>query len=544
MIARKRGGRLAWLTLALTVAGVAPAASAVSAQAQNGPVGPPVTAAVQVTTNPDPARAHSTPQIARNPKTGELVIGEAEIRTKKTCDIHISTDDGRSWFDGGSPMMKPFTDCSQQATNGPYITLQFVPDGTLFASFFANDPKYEATLNRNDQPRSIFLARSPDSGRTWSTTVAYEGKEGDPGVGGSRRAQMAVDPKHPQNVYIGWQKGGFSIPAPGGARKGMMSVSHDGGRSFGPPVELSDSRGGGQPRPAVDSKGVVHVVFAADTFGTPTGDAAPPRGLLYRHSIDQGRTWSTAKEIDPGNVGFSFGRRQLIAVDPKTDALYVTWGGNANPRAQRPAVGAPSTPAFDDREIMFRSSSDGGNTWSDAKIVNDDTATRDIQHYDPGISVAPNGRVDLAWYDFRNSPTPENEGPGGNAGGANDIYAAYSTDGGATFSRNVRVSDRTADRTIGIWSNNSHSQTSVAIISSDTTTYVAWSDSRNGNSVTNAEDIYFASIEHSPARTASDQDNDADVPGWVVVAASAAVGMGVTVLLALFVNRRRSRAAA
>ena len=39
-----------------------------------------------------------------------------------------------------------------------------------------------------------------------------------------------------------------------------------------------------------------------------------------------------------------------------------------------------------------------------------------------------------------------------------------------------RVSDRTADRTIGIWSNNSHSQTSVAIISSDTTTdpVLAW----------------------------------------------------------------------
>jgi hypothetical protein len=538
MIRRNRRSRLVWPALGVLVAALAPGAGAQEALLDE----PVVTAAVQVTTNADPTRAHSTPQIARNPVTGELVIAEAEVRSKKTCDIHISVDDGRTWFDGGSPMTKPFTDCSQQATNGPYITLQFVPDGTLFASFFANDPKYTNELNRNDIPRSIFLARSDDSGRTWGTTLAYEGKEGDPGIGGSRRAQLSVDPAHPLNVYVGWQKGGFSTPAPGGARKGMLSVSHDGGRSFGPPQELSDARGGGQPRTAVDSKGVVHAIFAADTFGTPTGDAAPPRPILYRRSVDQGRTWSAPVEIDPGNVGFSFNRRQLIAIDPKTDALYITWHGNTNPRARRPPANEPSTAAFDDREIMFRSSLDGGTTWSASKPVNDDAPLPNIQHYDPGISVAPNGRLDLAWYDFRNSPTPEFEGPGGNAGGMNDIYATSSFDRGETFTKNVRVSDRISDRNIGVWSNNAHSQTSVGVTSSDTTTYVAWQDSRNGNSVTNVEDIYFAAVQHArPVETSSTDD---DAPGWLVVAAAAAVGMGVTVVLALLVNRRRAGAAA
>jgi hypothetical protein len=506
---------------------------------------PAVLAAVQVTNNPDPARAHSTPQIARNPVTGELVIASAEVRTKKTCDIHISVDDGRSWFEGGSPMTQPFTDCSLQATNGPYITLQFTPEGTLFASFFGSDPKYVTQLNRNDIPRHIFVAQSDDSGRTWSTSMAYEGKEGDPGIGGSRRAQLSVDNRNPQHVYVGWQKGGFSTPAPGAARKAMLSVSHDGGRRFGPPQELSDSRGGGQPRTAVDSKGVVHAVFAADTFGTPTGDAAPPRPIVYRRSLDQGRTWSAVQEIDQGNVGFSFNRRHLIAVDPVTDAVYVTWGGNANPRARRPPVGEPSTPAFDDREIFFRASVDGGDTWTGAKTVNDDAPIPNIQHYNPGISVAPNGRLDLAWYDFRNSPTPENEGPGGNAGGMNDVYLASSFDRGESFTKNIRVNDRIIDRNIGVWSNNAHSQSSVAVISSDTTTYVAWQDSRNGNAVTNVEDIYFAAVRHAlPAeKAAGEDDDDSDAPGWLVVGASAAVGMGVTVLLALFVNRRRRPAA-
>ena len=536
MIGRYRRARLVWLALGVLVAALTPGAAAQELL----PEGPVVTAAVQVTTNLDPGRGHSTPQLARNPVTGELVIGEAEVRTKKTCDIHISVDDGRTWFDGGSPMTRPFTDCSLQATNGPYITLQFTPDGTLFAGFFASDPKFTAELNRNDIPRHIFVSRSTDSGRTWSTSMAYEGIEGDPGIGGSRRAQLSVDNNNPEHVYVGWQKGGFSSPAPGGARKAMLSVSHDGGRSFGPPLELSEARGGGQPRTVVDSKGVVHAIFAADTFGLPTGDAAPPRPLIYRRSIDQGRTWSAPQEIDPGNVGFSFGRRQLIAVDPITDALYVTWHGNPNPRARRPPANEPSTPDFDDREIMFRSSTDGGQTWSAAKTVNDEAATPNIQHYNPGISVASNGRLDLAWYDFRNSPTPEFEGPGGNAGGMNDVYMASSFDGGETFTENVRVTDRIIDRNIGLWSNNVHSQSSVAIASSDTTTYVAWQDSRNGNSVNNAEDIYFATVQHALPEEATDDD---DVPGWLVVGASAAIGMGVTALIALLVNRRRARVA-
>ncbi|HEV2759510.1 MAG TPA: sialidase family protein [Acidimicrobiales bacterium] len=539
MIRRYRRLCLTWIALAALTASLTTGAGAQEALLDE----PAVTAAVQVTGNADAARAHSTPQIARNPVTGELVIAEAEVRTKKTCDIHISVDDGRSWFDGGNPMTKPFTDCTLQATNGPYITLQFTPGGTLFASFFANDPKYVGQLNRSEIPRHIFVARSDDSGRTWSTSMAHEGKEGDPGVGGSRRAQLSVDTNNPQHVYVGWQKGGFTTPAPGAARKGMISVSHDRGRSFGPPLELSDARGGGQPRTAVDSKGVVHAVFAADTFGTPTGDAAPPRPIVYRRSIDQGRTWSAGQEIDPGNVGFSFNRRQLIAVDPVSDALFITWAGNPNPRARRPPTNEPSTPAFDDREIMFRSSTDGGNTWSPSKMVNDDAPTPNVQHYNPGISVAPNGRVDLAWYDFRNSPTPEFEGPGGNAGGMNDIYAASSFDRGGSFTKNVRVSDRIIDRNIGVWSNNAHSQTSVAVTSSDTTTYVAWQDSRNGNAVTNVEDIYFAAVQHARPVAAGAGDDEDDVPGWVVVASAAAVGMGVTVLLALFLSRRRSAAA-
>jgi hypothetical protein len=520
---------VAGVALTTLVSGLAPPSRA---QDQRGE--PSVTGAVQVTQNPDPNRAHSTPQMAVNPKTGEIVIGEAEVRTQRTCNIHISVDGGRSWFRGGDPMLRPFTDCSQQATNGPYITFEFDPRGVLWAAFFASDPKWITAVNRNDAPRNIYLARSEDSGRTWRTTRVYEGKEGDPGIGASRRAQIAVDPRDPQRVYVGWQKGGFSTPAPGGPRKAMISASRDAGASFAQPVELQDGRGGGQPRPVVDDDGIVHVVFAADQFGAPPAPAEPPiRPLIYRRSSDGGVTWSPIREIDPGNATFSFMRKQMIAADREAGILYTTWYGNANPRARRPAAGQPSTDEFDDREIFLKASYDNGRTWSESRVVNDDAGRRNIQHYDSGISVAPDGRLDIAWYDFRNSPVPEGEEAGGNGGGWQDVYYAYSTDGGRTFSKNLRVTDRIMDRTIGVWSNNVHSHTNIAIASGQDAAYIAWQDTRNGNATLQAEDIYFAAVRFPV------EEEGEGAPGWVVLGAAAAIGLGLTLAVGAVLNRRR-----
>ena len=116
----RRGTTLAATTLAL--AGVAPVAGAAGA--------PTVTAAVQVTANPTPVRGHSAPQIVRHPKTGELVVVEADVRGDQACTTHISTDDGRSWAPGGELMVKPFLDCTIGAEYGAYASPAFASDGT------------------------------------------------------------------------------------------------------------------------------------------------------------------------------------------------------------------------------------------------------------------------------------------------------------------------------------------------------------------------------------------------------------------------------
>ncbi|MBW3627588.1 MAG: hypothetical protein KY412_08275, partial [Actinobacteria bacterium] len=51
---------------------------------------PVVTPAVQVTDNPDPVRAHSSPQIAVNPTNDELVIVETNVYEDFGVNVHLS----------------------------------------------------------------------------------------------------------------------------------------------------------------------------------------------------------------------------------------------------------------------------------------------------------------------------------------------------------------------------------------------------------------------------------------------------------------------
>lgn len=546
----RRLRHVSWLVLSAVVAIATPVAS----QESSDP--PSVTAAVQVTGDPNPTRAYASPQIARNPKTGELVIAATEFRYKKTCNVFISADDGASWFDGGSPALEPYSDCGDDPISAANLTVQFDKNGVLYLAHTAHDPKVNDNRPRNERPLHVLVARSRDSGRSFETTMVYQPPQGATPADGrlaNRRPFVAIDPNEPSRVYLAWQQAGGT----GKPDRAMFASSSDGGRTFDQPVEVGDERGAYQSRPAVDGQGVIHIVTPTRGFTPPTTVAPPPapsdpstpsppttsaattttlapiRPTNHRSSSDQGKTWSPIKEIDQGNAGFSFGRKQKLAADPNSSMLYFVWYGNRNPRAQRPPAGN------DDRDIFIRVSSDSGRTWSDAKEVNDEAATPNIQHYDPGIAVAPNGRLDLVWFDFRHSPTPEGEAPGGNDGGANDVYYTYSNDQGRTLERNMRISDRTIDRGIGVWSNNTHIHAHVGITSSEDAVYFAWQDTRNGDPQFQSEDIYFASARF--VQEAAEDDDDG-VPTAVQLVAAGLVGMGLAMLVVLVVNRRKARA--
>lgn len=490
-----------------------------SGQAGTRPV---VTAAGQVTTDDSPTRAHSGPQIARNPENGELVIVEADPRGEERCKVQISTDDGRSWSKGGEMMRRPFTDCTFHAEYGGYASMAFSEDGTLYVAYVANDPNVVqadegvAADGGPYTPRSVFLARSSDGGRSFNTAPVFRAPSDNVDRGINKGPTLAIHPTDSSQVYVGWRQGSFASKRE--KQKSVIAASSDGGKTFSAPLDISDEQGGDYPGLAVDSDGTLHATYWSGTFpAVPFGDPKTPlRPIYYRQSTDNGKTFGRPMTLDPGSQDRQ--RPPRIAADPDSQALYVVWANT--PEKDNLAPGFKG-----DSEIFFRASVDGGKSWSARRVVNDDRNPKAEQSL-PGISIAPDGRLDVAWYDDRLSV--ETRGPD-EAPVFQHVFYTSSSDQGGTFAPNVQISDRGIDRSIGVWSNNIESSDYVGIDSTKDAAYFAWQDSRAGDRRTQAEDIYTAKLAYGGAGVSEGGGSEAL---WAFLGAGAALALGGLVLLA------------
>jgi hypothetical protein len=81
--------------------------------------------------------------------------------------------------------------------------------------------------------------------------------------------------------------------------------------------------------------------------------------------------------------------------------------------------------------VMFARSTDGGQTFSPPVRINDDPINHNKWHFFGTLSVAPNGRIDVVWYDTRNALNNIDS----------QLFYSFSTDGGGTWAPNIQVSD-------------------------------------------------------------------------------------------------------
>ncbi len=250
------------------------------------------------------------------------------------------------------------------------------------------------------------------------------------------------------------------------------------------------------------------------------GLCGSPYRVGFVRSRDGGQTWDSAQAltemttissitVDPNGVIYLAGQPLSIPACPSGTGIGVrtsTDGGQsfgpltcAYNMDGSLSVGwirsaaDPSSPgrvwiAFDAATASLSGSwhayvirtTDGGATWS-APVRVDDVLPNDVvDHKVPSVSISSTGRVDVAWFDYRNSnpPSPTTDGQ------AADIYYAFSTDGGLTWSPNLRASAATAPAY-------KHGNDFLTVVSAGAKALLGYSQDRDASGQMEA---YFASL--------------------------------------------------
>jgi len=128
-------------------------------------------------------------------------------------------------------------------------------------------------------------------------------------------------------------------------------------------------------------------------------------------------------------------------------------------------------------DVMFVRSTDGGSTFSTARRINDDPVNHAKWHWFGTLSVAPNGRIDVVWFDTRNAPNNTDS----------QLFYSYSTDGGNNWSLNVAVSNSFSPF-VG-YPNQDKNGDYITVVSDNAGANVAYAATFNGE-----EDIYYVRI--------------------------------------------------
>lgn len=468
-----------------------------------GAVMSPAIAGPDVVVNADAAgTVQNEVRITRNAASpGNLVAAynDGSGAASSPLGISYSTDTGATWSDVqlGVPT-HPFLGTPDDGLSLGIIFDPFIDSdslGNVYAGHIATDGSLGG-------PGGIYIERSTDGGATWSGPInidfnvrALPPGGPDPAYRFNDRPDMTVDAS--DNLYVVWIKDvGVGLPT--------SDIYFS--KSPPPPLDFT-GLGAGSIAPKTindfpngfDEANVPDVAVAGSTVYVSwidvnvTNPNPKPATLMLDVSLDGGATFgpdilvlgitalgnhlSTTAAVFPAQDDARSGSYPVIALDPgDATAMTVYMAFAADPQ------GAADPAGTDEADIFFIKSTDGGLTWSAPLRVNDDATVTDQFH--PMMAVKPDGTIDIAWYDKRNAANDDQW----------DVYLAKSTDGGASFASNVRVSDQSFSTPVNAPGTEPWLGEYLGLEVDSTFAYIAFTSGLNDS----RGDIFFDRISNSP----------------------------------------------
>ncbi len=343
------------------------------------------------------------PSICINPQNPNQIVAGAVLNR-----VYASADGGKTWE------IQTLT-----SDYGVYGDPCIVADTEgNFYYFHLSDVEGKGWASEKLLDR-IVAQRSEDGGKTW-TKGSYMGlahpKDQD--------KEWAVVDSKTGNIYVTWTQ--FDLYDSKEATDSthiLFSYSEDKGDTWSNPVRINQFGGN-----CLDGDGTVEgAVPAVGPDGEIYVSWSLNGKIYFDKSLDGGKTWLKRDKIaalQPGGWDIhipGIGRANGMPITlcdlsdgPHRGTIYINFADQRN--------------GEDDTDIWLVKSTDGGETWSAPKRVNNDAPGK--HQFFTWMALDPtNGNLHAVFYDRRH-----------HSGNATDVYLATSTDGGQNF-MNEKISE-------------------------------------------------------------------------------------------------------
>jgi hypothetical protein len=365
----------------------------------------------------------SSPQVTTDGTGTWLAVWSSDATLGGTiaADLDIlvarSTDKGATWTVAAALNSNAETDAGddtlpQAATDGK---------GTWLAVWSSTDTLGDTI----DTDEDVLVARSTDSGMTWTTPVPLNANAGTDS-GGDDAPQVATDGSG--NWVAVWTSRDSLDGTIGTDVDVLVSRSSDNGATWTPPTPLNtnaatDRDDDNCPQVATDGNG--NWVTVWESWNDVRGGRSADTDILVARSTDDGATWTAVAALN-ANAQTDVGSDAFpqLATDAKGTWVAV-WSSTDTLVDTSPTKDAPRNPNLEedletaigeDRDILVARSTDSGMTWTPPAPLNTNAATDSDEDDRPELATDGSGNWVCLW-----------------SARSAGVVAARSTDNGASW---------------------------------------------------------------------------------------------------------------